>query len=169
VAGIRRRRGRPGGRSEFVLTWLEASPVAATVRDSLMLTAVLSALHAIGFTLIMGSGLVVNLRRSGMLLTAVPLAAVVRPGHRGLALGLALSVATGVLLFAPRAGATIANGTFQLKMLLLVSAVGLQWLLAGRDRAATGGSTLADRCAGAGALVLWIALALVACAFILFE
>lgn len=151
------------------LTWLEASDLAATVRGSLMLTAALSALHAIGFTLVMGSSLMVNLRRSGLLLCAIPLATVVRPAHRGLAAGLAVSVSTGVLLFAPRASTTLANSTFQLKMLLLVSAVGMQWFLAVRDGAMTPPSARADRLAGSVGLALWVGLALVACAFILFE
>ena len=153
-----------------VLTWLEASDIAAAVRGSLMLTAALSALHAIGFTLVMGSGLMVNLRRSGLLLSAVPLATVVRPAHRGLTAGIAVSVSTGLLLFAPRASATLANNTFRLKILLLVIAAGLQWFLASRDDGArTPRAARTDRFSGSLGLALWVGLALAACAFVLLE
>ena len=136
---------------------------------SVLPSAMLSALHAIGFTLVMGSALMVNLRRSGMLLGMVPLQSLVRPGHRALAAGLVISVSTGLLMFAPRASATVANPTFQLKMLLLVSAVGLQSILAIRDRAAAPRSTRTDRLLGSLGLALWAGLALVACVFVLFE
>jgi hypothetical protein len=48
------------------LAWLEGTSVALTVRDSLMLNAVLSAVHLVGFTLTTGGALVANLNLLGV-------------------------------------------------------------------------------------------------------
>jgi len=48
--------------------WLESTGIATTVRDSLLLTSTLSAVHLLGFTLITGGAFVSNLRLLGVLL-----------------------------------------------------------------------------------------------------
>jgi hypothetical protein len=73
-------------------------------------------------------------------------------------IGLAISVTTGVLLFAARATDVSANATFQLKMLLLLVAVVCHFAVAPRARA---GAVVS--------LAAWLALAVTACAFILLE
>ena len=149
-----------------LLAWIEATTPARSVAASVSVTAWLSAFHLIGFTILMGSALVAGLRAVGALLNRASLDDVVRPAHRMISLGLAMSVTTGGLLFAARATEIAENGTFRLKMLLLVAAVGFQILALGpkgraqRQRA---------RAAGAIALALWLALTLTACAFILLE
>lgn len=150
-----------------MLKWLEASPVAAAVGNSIEATAVLSAAHALGFTLVMGSALLANLRLLGVVLPLRSALEVVVPAHRGIATGLAVSIPTGLLLFAPRATVASANGTFRLKMLLLVAAAALQFLLAAP--AVRRGRLGWLRPIGAVGVSLWAALAVTACAFILFE
>src|SRR5262245_31138620 len=150
-----------------MLDWIEATGVARSVAASGAITAWLSAAHAVGFALVIGSALVANLRGVGAVLRQCSLADVVRPANRAIALGLAVSVATGLLLFAARAAEAGANGTFRLKMLVLIAAVVVQF-------AAVRGADPRDvprdaRAASAVALALWLCLALTAFAFVLLE
>jgi hypothetical protein len=150
------------------LEWLQVTSVATTVRDSLLLTGGLSAVHLLGFTLATGGALVANLRLLGALFPQRPVAEVSRPASRGIAAGLALSVATGLLLFAPRAVAASANSTFQVKMLLLVGAATFHFMshrVARRPFARPG----LLRAMGGVGLALWVGLALAGNAFILLE
>ena len=43
-----------------LFSWLEATQVAQTIGQSLMLTAWLSATHLIGFTIVMGGAVLIN-------------------------------------------------------------------------------------------------------------
>ncbi len=154
-----------GFESAFVA--MQSSGLARTIRDSFVLTAGLSAVHAVGFTLIMGGALFANLRLTGALLRDRPAREIVDLGMRSVAAGLTISVVTGLLLFTPRATAASASRIFQLKMLLLVATVVVQFLVIGRlvRRHPAGSHTMA----GVLGLSLWVALALTACAYILLE
>jgi len=148
--------------------WLEGTRMAITVRDSLILTGALSAVHLVGFTLTTGGALVANLNLLGVLFPDRPPLEITRPASRGIAFGLAISVLTGVLLFAPRATVASVNGIFQLKMLLLVAAILFHTLV--HQRVARGSASASvRRGAGAVGLLLWTGLALAGCAFILLE
>ena len=142
--------------------------MAIAVRDSLTLTGALSAVHLIGFTLTTGGALVANLNLLGVLFPDRPPLEVSRPASRGIALGLAISALTGVLLFAPRATVASVNGIFQTKMLLLITAV-LFHALVHQRVAGSSVSTTARRGTGAVGLLLWTGLALAGCAYILLE
>lgn len=144
---------------DAALTWYQSSAVVSAVGDSPTITAVLSAFHALGFTFIMGGALFANLGAVGVLFPARPASDTTGPGSRLIALGLVLSVPTGILLFGPRAVDAAHNSTFQLKLLLIVAASAVQFGLLRRGARAVGGL----------GLLLWIALALTACAFILLE
>ena len=148
--------------------WLEGTRMAIAVRDSLMLTGALSAVHLVGFTLTTGGALVANLNLLGLLFPDRPPLEVTRPASRGIALGLTISALTGVLLFAPRATVASVNGIFQMKMLLLVAAVVFHSFVHQRV-ARTATSSSMRRGTGAVGLVLWVGLALAGCAYILLE
>jgi hypothetical protein len=149
--------------------WIEATRLARGVANSASLTAWLSAVHVIGFAIVMGSALVGNLRALGILLTRSTVGDVLRPANRAIILGLAISASTGALLFSARATDAAANGFFQLKMLLLVAATTFQFTV-DRHRADDGQRTVRHvRAVAAVALSLWLGLALAACAFILLE
>lgn len=151
-----------------LLDWVGATSLARTVAASAQITAWLSAVHVVGFAIVTGSALVANLRGLGVLFPASALGEVLRPANRTILLGLAISVATGALLFAARAAEVAANGTFQLKMLLLAAAVVSQFTpLRGGAREPSSGP--ATRVIAGVRLMLWLGLALVACAFILLE
>ena len=150
-------------------TWLQATRIATTVGGSRYLTAGLSATHLIGFTVIMGSAVVSNLRLVGALFPGRPIPEVAGPAARAIALGLLVSVTTGLLLFAPRASTAADNDIFRVKMLLLASAALFHFTVhrpvAMRAQAAPG--TL--RLTGALGLALWFGVAVSGCAFILLE
>jgi hypothetical protein len=154
---------------DALFAWIENTSAARAVADSAALTASLSAIHVLGFTLVTGGALVANLRLLGMIFAQQRIADVATPATRVIALGLAISIATGVLLFSARAAAVSANGTFQLKMLLLVTAALFHFTAHRAVAANESAAVLHVRAAGAVGLALWVGLALTACAFILLE
>jgi hypothetical protein len=118
-----------------------------------LLTGLLSATHLVGMTLVGGGALIAGLRRAGLLLADQPLAAIGLTSRRLITIGVSLSIATGLLLFSARASTAAVNGTFQLKMCLVAIAVALH----------------VTRRAEAVSSLLWYAVILAGCAFILLE
>jgi hypothetical protein len=119
--------------------------------------------------LVVGGAVVSSLRLLGVILRRQPLRDTVVATDRGMAAGLALSVVTGILLFSPRATEIVENELFQLKMSVLVAAAVFH--LAVRlpiTRRPSPGSVPLKIVGGAG-LILWVGLAVAACAFILLE
>lgn len=151
-----------------LIDWIEATTVARTVAASAQITAWLSAVHVVGFAVVTGSALIGNLRGLGVLFPGSTLGDVLRPANRAILLGLVVSIATGAPLFAARAAEVAANGTFQLKMLLLAAAVVSQFTPL-RENVRELSSGPATRLVAGVRLVLWLGLALAACAFILLE
>ena len=151
------------------LGWLQSTSLAIAIANSLYLMAGLSALHLVGFTLLMGSALVGNLRLVGIVLPTLPIADVVRPARRAIALGLALSVATGLLLFSTRALNAVYNWIFDVKMGLLLAAIVFHVVVPSRFASSALRPSGAARIVGAGGLLLWIGVALAGCAFIFLE
>jgi hypothetical protein len=152
-----------------LLEWLETTAVATATAESLMLTAWLSAIHVLAFTLVSGSALLANLKRLGALLPQGAVAEVLRPINRAVVAGLAISVATGAPLFAAHATAVSANGTFRLKMVLLVTAAAFHFAVGWNDNAQGPVVSPGVRVGAVVSLALWLALAVTACAFILLE
>jgi succinate dehydrogenase hydrophobic anchor subunit len=149
--------------------WLEASAVGQTVQGSLQLTAVLSAVHVAGMTLVAGSALVSSLRLLGVLFPQAPSADVTRAARRGLLVGLGLSLSTGILLFSARATSAVDNDFFRLKMLLLAVAILFHAAWYRRVLMADGPPTSRTRMGGAVSLALWMGVVGFACAYILLE
>ena len=150
-------------------TWLETTGVARLIAESLLVTASLSAIHLIGFMLVTGGALVANLRLLGVLLHQRAITEVTGAASRGIAVGLAISVATGLLMFSSRAVSVSANSTFQVKMVFLLAAAAFHFTL---HRAVTQRADVTVpvlRATGALGLALWLGVALAGCAFILFE
>src|SRR4029077_15262415 len=106
-----------------LLEALQDSWLAHTIGESQMLTASLSALHLVGFTLVMGSALVSGLRMLGVALREGTAINGVRPATRAQLIVLSISSFTGSLLFIPRAAGAAANDIFRLKLTLLLVAL----------------------------------------------
>jgi hypothetical protein len=151
-----------------LFVWLESTRLAATVSGSLLLTASLSSIHLLGTTLVGGGALMSSLRLMGLIFTDRPATEVMAVAGRGIVVGLAISVTTGILLFSPRASAASQNGYFQIKMLLILAGVLFHVSLyrAVRRRHVTPALT---RLTGALCAVLWIGVVLAGSAFILLE
>lgn len=153
---------------ESFFEWVEATGLARSIGESLAMTAWLSAIHLVGFTLVMGGALTVSLRMLGVVLPRRAVAEIVAPASRVIMLGLSVSITTGALLFSARAASAAANGTFQLKMLLLLSAAAFHFAVVTRIVRGSDDTRVLRIVAVVG-LALWLGLALAACAFILFE
>jgi len=151
-----------------ILSWIEATSLARAVAESPTLTASLSAVHVVGFALVTGAALVANLRGLGALFARSRASDVIVAANRAILIGLAISVATGAPLFAARAADAGANGSFQLKMLLLLGAATFQFVFVGGG-AVERRSAVASRAVSGVALGLWLGLALAAFAFLLLE
>lgn len=147
---------------------LEASALAATIRESTWLTGLLSSVHLVGLALTLGGALFSSLALFGALGPREHRTDVVRPSARAISIGLVISLVTGVLLFAPRAVSAAHNSTFQLKMSLLVMAT-LLHLTAGRAGSGQSASLGLPRAVRGIGLALWTSVALAGCAYILLE
>ena len=154
---------------EQFFSWLESTGFARTVGESVQITAWLSALHLIGFTLVMSAGVTWSLYASGVVLRSVPRESVTRPSIRLLVPGLSLSLVTGFALFAPRASYTGPSHVFQLKIALLLCASVIQLVLSNRVLRKPDAAISVLRASGILMATLWVSLAVTACWFILFE
>ena len=153
---------------EPFITWIEATPLAGTVRNSTQITAVLSSVHLIGLALIAGGALFSTLTRFGAFVAREYRADAIRPAARAVTTGLVISVTTGLMLFAPRASAAAENRAFVIKMSLLVLAALVHFTLQLANRREPLDNA-GVRAAGALGLVLWLGVALAGCAFIFIE
>lgn len=150
-------------------TWVQTTGLATRIHDSLMLTAALSAFHVVGMTLLAGSVLVSSLRLLGVLFPDRPIMDVISTTRTATLVGLAISIATGVLLFAPRATAASGNSIFRAKMLLLLVATSFQFLVSRPIALQTDAARGIARMIGAFSLVIWLAVVGAGAAFILLE
>jgi len=148
-----------------LFSWLEGTGIATTIASSTTLTGSLSAVHVVGFTLVIGGALVANLQSFGALFPRQQTIGFDASANRVILAGLAISLLTGILLFSARATDVSGNRAFQLKMLLLMAAALFHFTV--RRRAVERAERA--RAVSAVGLALWLALAVTACAFILIE
>ena len=145
------------------------SGLAQAIAQSSYMVGVLSSVHMLGLTLIVGSSIVVCLRSFGLLLPDQPLSDVMRPAGRAVLLGLSISAVTGLLMFTPRAVSASENPVFQTKMLLVATAIVFQFTLF-RFVARSGGSRALWRIlSGALGAALWFAVGFYGVLFTVFE
>ena len=152
-----------------VLGWIQTTRIATTIGGSTLLTGFISGIHLLGLTLLVGAALVSSLRMVGIILTDRPLSEVTPGPRRGMVIGLAISVVSGLLLFTPRAAAAADNSFFQIKMTLLGAAALFYFAVyRGVSRRTDADSPVVKLTGGIG-LTLWLGVAFAGCAFILFE
>jgi hypothetical protein len=105
-----------------ILEWLEATPPAIWIQQSLYGFAIVVAVHILGITLSVGTLLCVDLRMLGVAFERLRVSEV----YRGLApwflSGFAIMAASGGMLFAAFATAAYANLYFRIKMAAIVLA-----------------------------------------------
>jgi hypothetical protein len=148
---------------------LEATPVAQAIGGSVLLTGLLSAVHALGMTLVTGAVIVAALRPLGLAFPDAPSSEVTRAARAGIVAGLAVSLSTGLLLFSTRATAAVENDFFQLKMAILALAILFHFGLYRRMLAAPGGPGPGGAAAAVLSIVLWLGVAGAGAAYILLE
>jgi hypothetical protein len=151
------------------LAWVQATTIATTIGQSTLMTGFLSALHLLGLTLLVGGALVSSLKLLGVIFPDRPAIDVTGGIHQGMTLGLMLSVATGLLMFAPKAPTAAENGFFQIKMLLLLIAALFHFTVHRRVTRRADVQPRLFRWTGAFGLAIWFGVAAAGCAFILLE
>jgi hypothetical protein len=151
---------------DSLATWIESTRVARTVGGSMWLVASLSALHVLGYAIVMAGALATNLRLLGVM-PSVALRYVIAPASRSITIGLVISLVTGILLVSWKAVAAFGNDLFRIKMLLLLAALvsHFAWQARLANRSEDGSGILA----GAIGALVWLGLAVAAAAYILFE
>lgn len=118
---------------EALLSALEGSELALSLRFSRFGYAAVSATHILGIALLVGSIVPLNLRLLG-LWPSVPLGPLVRVLVPVAATGLAIAILAGLLLFSIRASEYAALSVFRLKLLLILAGAGSALLLHLRHR-----------------------------------
>ena len=141
--------------------WLEALPVSTHIGATAWFP-LLESLHVLSSTFVVGSILMVDLRLLGLAGVRHPVSRIVREVIPWTYAASALSVATGIGMFAARAAHYAGNAAFQVKMALLVLAainMAIFHLVSARriaDWDAAASPSIAARVAGAASLALWV-------------
>lgn len=152
-----------------IFEWLARTEVATAINQSPYLMGLLSSVHLLGLTLIVGSAIVSCLRCLGFLLPEQPLSDVARPVGNGIVLGLAVCLATGFLMFAPRATTAVKDSAFQMKMILLLAAVVFHFTLYRYVMRSDATRPPLLRLTGVLGLTLWFGVGFAGCAFAVFD
>ena len=105
-----------------ILKWLEASGLAARIRESLFLFPLIESVHVIGLALVFGTILIIDLRLLGSASVERPFRKMASDILKWTWAAFALAAVTGSLMFITNAGVYYHNFYFRAKMLLLVLA-----------------------------------------------
>jgi len=144
-----------------VLTAIQNSTVAHAIsKSNHMVAASLQIVHVIGFILLLSSIVLISLRLLGLAFTQQPISKVGRDSTRLIWIGLALTVASGTLMFVSSPRLYYYNPAFELKMLLLIAAVLIQVLLLRRVSASDSPTPALVRTTVALSLVSWFGVGL---------
>lgn len=100
------------------LAWLESTTLSAWVREAVWAYPAIETAHILGFTVLVGSAFMFDLRLLGFA-PSLPVAAAARHLLRWSRLSLLVVAPTGFMLFMTQATETWANSAFRLKLLLL--------------------------------------------------
>jgi hypothetical protein len=117
------------------LDWLQKTSLAVQIRDSLYTFPLLESAHVIGFALVFGTIVIVDLRLLGVASAHRPFQRLAADTLKWTWLAFALTAVTGVLMFITNATVYYNNAYFRAKVVLLVLAavnVGVFELTEGR-------------------------------------
>jgi hypothetical protein len=103
-----------------VLDWLEALPLIAEIRTTPTIYAVINALHIVGLAILVGAIVAADLRVLG-LWRHQDWRGAIRAGSTVAAAGLAVTMLTGITLFAIRPEHYLGNAPFLVKLGLLTA------------------------------------------------
>jgi hypothetical protein len=142
--------------------WLEATPVGASVRQSLWLFPAIETVHLLGMAALLATIGTFDLRLAGILLRRDTISSVGRRLLPWAWAAFAIQVITGGLLFSSEASHMVVNPAFRVKMLLIVlagtHALAFQWATRKRIPAWDGEAAppALARIAGVLSLLLWM-------------
>src|SRR6516165_8432410 len=157
-----RRRRRPDVDLAALFQWIEASRLASTIRESLLIFPLLESIHVIGLALVFGTIAIIDLRLLGAASSDRPFKRMASDILKWTWAAFALTAATGSLMFITNAGVYYHNFYFRSKMALLLFA-GINMLIFELTAARSvlrwdseAKAPPAGRAAAAISLVLWI-------------
>jgi len=142
-----------------LLEWFRDTPLAQTIRNSSWLLPAIESAHLVGYGLLIGTILAVDLRLLGLGVrrqTASQISGELTPWTVG---GLVLAIITGVLLFSYDPLKFYANHAFPYKVALLVTAVAFHYTAHRKALNASGIKPGRNRLAAGVSLALWLGVA----------
>lgn len=147
--------------TDSILTAIQNSPIAHAISKSdHMVAASLQVVHVLGFIALLASLVLISLRLLNLVLKQQQLQDVTRDANRLFYIGLGLTVASGLLMFVSSPRLYFYKTTFELKMLLFVSALIIQFALLRRVASKGSPHPLLTRTAVTLSLVAWFGIGL---------
>jgi hypothetical protein len=140
-----------------ILIGLENSALAHAVsKSNHMVGAGLQVIHVLGIVLLLAALILVSLRLLGLALGGQTVTAVGRDAKHLMWIGFVMALVSGVLMFISSPRLYYYNAAFQLKMVLFVPAVVVQFALLQRAAMRDSWSPALSRTSAVLALVLWL-------------
>ena len=146
---------------DSLLVTIQNSAIAHAISKSdHMVAASLQVVHVLGFIALLAALVLISLRLLNLVLVEQALADVTRDANRLFYIGLVLTVASGVLMFVATPRLYYYKFAFELKMVLFVSAIIIQFALLRRVAASEAPKPALARTAVALSLVAWFGIGL---------
>jgi len=133
--------------------WCERTWVCKEITVHESLFPALETIHLFGLVLLLGTVLILSLRLLGLLMPHQPIPELARALRRYTALGLAIMLPSGVLMFVATAIRCYGNTSFWVKMCFLAAALAFHFTYFQKTLHA--GNSQNARLAACGALFLW--------------
>ncbi len=144
-----------------ILTAIQDSPVAHAISKSNHLVAAgLQVVHVLGFIALLAALVLISLRLLDLVFRDRPIQEVTRDANRFLHIGLALTVLSGTLMFVATPKLYFYKFAFELKMLLFVGAIVLQFALFRRVAASESPNPILARTTVGVSLAVWFGIGL---------
>jgi len=106
-------------------SWLEQTPLSQTIQSTSWVVPTVQTIHILAIAAVMSSVLMLDLRLLGIVGTDQPLARVTGRFRPVIWWTLPILLATGAVMIIGEPARSLANPVFQLKMLLLLAAIGV--------------------------------------------
>src|SRR5690606_19649254 len=112
-----------------IVAWLQETSLAQFLDGPRYISMTIQIFHIVGFVALLAIIVALNVRVQKLAFRSLPVASFVKSLVRSYYIALAMALVAGVLLFLPRGAAYGATRPFDLKIVLLLAAIALQFLL----------------------------------------
>ncbi len=144
-----------------ILTVIQDSPVAHAIsKSNHMVAAGLQVVHVLGFIALLAALVLISLRLLNLVFKNQPMREVTRDANRFFYIGLFLTVLSGTLMFIATPKLYFYKFAFELKMLLFVSAIFIQFALFRRIAARESPNPVLARTTVGVSLAMWFGIGL---------